>query len=644
VRDDEGADIETDAPPVATSRLRTLLSKARAAVVGIPRTPQLLALRMLPRTSPVLSAVAACGLLAGVLLPIAMTLAIGALIGTLPALVDEAAAPADLDRTWAAFALVAGLYIAQQTVLPLLALCTGMLSRRFAEDLQQRAMRCIADAPGMAHLEDPETRDQIEQATGRGGGWPPGPVISVMSALWTARLGALGSTVLIWRYHWWVALPVLLSPLAGLSFWRGFYARSTNAIYGGNQEIRKGAYASNLLLFKHMAAEVRVFQLSGHLLDRSHQIWKRAMVGVFASWSGDRWKTTGIVLGQGVVTAGALVLIAYDGARGEIPLSSVSVLITSVFAVAAIGSVGDSAYEIQRRLASLPALIELEAKVAGQRPSGSDPVPAGAPSREIRFEGVSFTYPGRTSPVFDELDLVLEAGRSTAIVGVNGAGKTTLVKLLARLREPDAGRITVDGVDLGTLDPATWQRRVAAIFQGFVRYELTVYDNIALGHPERQDDKDAVRSAAVRAGILDAIEALPKGWATPLSRQFEFGSDLSGGQWQRLALARALFATSAGGAGVLVLDEPTASLDVRTEADLYDRFLDLTAGLTTLVISHRFSTVRRADHIVVLDEGKVVEQGSHDELVAADGRYASLFALQAERYVDGTPVDLEVAP
>jgi ABC-type multidrug transport system fused ATPase/permease subunit len=198
-------------------------------------------------------------------------------------------------------------------------------------------------------------------------------------------------------------------------------------------------------------------------------------------------------------------------------------------------------------------------------------------------------------------------------------------------------------VDLQTLDPAAWQRRVAAIFQGFVRYELSVYDNISLGAPERQHDDAAVRDAARRAGILDVIEALPHGWETVLSRQFLYGTDLSGGQWQRLALARALFATSgreAGGAGILVLDEPTANLDVRTEADLYDRFLDLTAGLTTVVISHRFSTVRRADHIVVIDGGRVVEEGTHASLVAAGGRYATLFALQAERYVDDASDDL----
>jgi ATP-binding cassette subfamily B protein len=233
--------------------------------------------------------------------------------------------------------------------------------------------------------------------------------------------------------------------------------------------------------------------------------------------------------------------------------------------------------------------------------------------------------------VYEGLSLRIEAGRSLAIVGVNGAGKTTLVKLLARLYEPTAGRITVDGVDLREIDPHAWQPRVAAIFQDFVRYELTAADNVGFGAVAVQGDLERLRSAAARVGVLDLVESLPGGWSTILSRRYEDGTDLSGGQWQRIALARALFAVEAG-AGILVLDEPTANLDVRAEVDLFDRFLEVTQGATTVLISHRFSTVRRADRIVVLDQGRVVEEGTHAELLAAGGRYAASFRLQAERY------------
>ncbi|HVM13812.1 MAG TPA: ATP-binding cassette domain-containing protein, partial [Egibacteraceae bacterium] len=216
----------------------------------------------------------------------------------------------------------------------------------------------------------------------------------------------------------------------------------------------------------------------------------------------------------------------------------------------------------------------------------------------------------------------------------NGAGKTTLVKLLARLYEPTGGRITVDGVDLRDLDPRRWQRQVAAIFQDFTRYQFSAYDNVAVGALQLAGDRRAVEHAAARAGASDIIESLPGGWDTRLSRQFTGGAGLSGGEWQRLALARALLAV-AGGARVLVLDEPTAALDVRAEAEVYDRYLELTRGVTTVLISHRFSTVRRADRIVVLEGGKVVEDGSHDQLVAAGGRYAAMYELQASRFRAG---------
>ncbi len=186
---------------------------------------------------------------------------------------------------------------------------------------------------------------------------------------------------------------------------------------------------------------------------------------------------------------------------------------------------------------------------------------------------------------------------------------------------------------LRELDRRRWQRRVAAIFQDFVRYPFSAHDNVAVGALEHAGDRDAVAAAADRAGVGDMVERLPSGWDTVLDRRFAGGADLSGGEWQRLALARALFAVDAG-AGVLVLDEPTASLDVRAEAELYDRFLELTAGVTTVVISHRFSTVRRANRIVVLEGGRVVEDGTHDLLIAAGGRYARMYALQASRFAD----------
>ena len=253
---------------------------------------------------------------------------------------------------------------------------------------------------------------------------------------------------------------------------------------------------------------------------------------------------------------------------------------------------------------------------------------------------MSFAYPGSDHRVLDGVDLEFPAGSSTAIVGLNGAGKTTLVKLLARLYEPTTGRISVDGADLAEFDVRSWQRRLAVIYQDYIRYEFDAATNIGLGAPEHMHDLDALKRACDWAGATEVIDGLPQGLRTVLSGRYQGGTDLSGGQWQRIALARALFATGAG-ASVLVLDEPTAQLDVRAEVAFFDRFLELTQGLTTVVISHRFSTVRRAQRIVVLEHGRIIEQGSHDELLALGGRYAELFDLQARRFSDGDEAEQE---
>jgi ATP-binding cassette, subfamily B, bacterial len=261
---------------------------------------------------------------------------------------------------------------------------------------------------------------------------------------------------------------------------------------------------------------------------------------------------------------------------------------------------------------------------------GALPAPAaprraasGMPAREIRFRGVSFAYPGSDRRILDGFDLTVPAGTSLAIVGRNGAGKTTLAKLLCRLYDPISGAIEVDGEDLRHLEVDAWRARLTAVFQDFVRFELPLRDNVAPGGAP----DDVVRAALEEAGAGGLADL-----DTPLARGFTGGTDLSGGQWQRVALARALCAVRMG-AGLVLLDEPTAQLDVRGEAEIFDRILEATRKVTTILISHRFSTVRHADRIAVLEEGKVVELGSHDELMALGGRYRTMFDLQARRFV-----------
>jgi ABC-type multidrug transport system fused ATPase/permease subunit len=258
------------------------------------------------------------------------------------------------------------------------------------------------------------------------------------------------------------------------------------------------------------------------------------------------------------------------------------------------------------------------------------------PAREIRFRDVRFAYPSDegAAPVLEHLDLTIPAGSSLAIVGQNGAGKTTIAKLLCRLYDPQSGAIQIDGIDLREFDLASWRSRIAAVFQDFVRFELPLRDNVA---PSGAPD-EVIQAALGAAGAAD-LAALD----TVLARGYDGGTDLSGGQWQRVALARALAAVDTG-AGIVLLDEPTAQLDVRGESEIFDRLLAATRHCTTILISHRFSTVRHADRICVLEHGRVIELGTHDELMALGGRYRTMFDLQAQRFhlpeEEGTTYDV----
>jgi ABC-type multidrug transport system fused ATPase/permease subunit len=261
---------------------------------------------------------------------------------------------------------------------------------------------------------------------------------------------------------------------------------------------------------------------------------------------------------------------------------------------------------------------------AGDLPSGTATA-AKVPAREIRFRGVTFAYPGGAS-ILDRFDLTIPAGTSLAIVGQNGAGKTTLAKLLCRFYDPQSGAIEADGIDIRSFAIDAWRARVTAVFQDFVRLERPLRDNVApAGAPDR----------AILVALEAAGAARLAGLDTVLARGYEGGTDLSGGQWQRVALARALCAVEMG-ARIVVLDEPTAQLDVRGEAEVFGRLLAATRACTTILISHRFSTVRQADRICVLEHGRVVELGTHDELMARGGRYRTMFDLQAQRFQDGT--------
>jgi ATP-binding cassette subfamily B protein len=590
------------------------------------------ALRTLPRVSKPLTIGLASAVVFGALVPNAFRLATGAVVGTLPAAIAGGSDSSAAHRVLVLVAVSGLLFALQQIAMPLLNATAAALGRRLTSHLRHRVMAATVVPPGIAHLEDPDLLNKVALAQGVGtGDITPRELVLAIAVVGHRYLSVAVAAALLAAFNAWLALAITLAILLVITRFKVEFRKSAEVLVGRAETTRRSAYFRDAALTPAAAKETRVFGLDRWLGRRFDDAWRTAITDIRRGRRGS-WRL--VAWGPWVFFAIDIVVYVVLGraaVRGEISIGEFVVFAQAANGVGMLGNLSQHDLWLQYAAPAVVAAMELEEVV--QRPeirlAGREPA-TGLPRREIRFQGVEFHYPGQSRAIYDGLDLTIPAGRSLAIVGDNGAGKTTLVKLLARLYDPTSGRITVDGVDLRSLDPAEWQGRIGAIFQDFVRYQLSVIDNVGFS-ADGSADRAALVSAARRAGALDVIESLPSEWDTVLSRQFEGGTDLSGGQWQRVALARALYAVEQG-AGVLVLDEPSANLDVRAEADLYDRFLDLTGGLTTILISHRFSTVRRADRIVVLDGGRVVEDGSHDELISAGGRYAHMFGLQAARF------------
>ena len=506
-----------------------------------------------------------------------------------------------------------------------------------------RAMaRRIASAPAqIGHLEDQQVRDVTAMPISMSASFTVGAGVEGAAWMIARYAGALVAALVIARFSIVLAVFTFATLALQRSLLRRHYAHSlSSGMMASMGPARAASYWSDVVCGPPGAKELRLFGFRDWAVEhfgKNARVRSDVLQDVTLSAFPVHVKTAVLTF---LAAAVPLVVAGRAAASGDI---TAQLLASTMFGVTAVfgqlGYMGSETYSIEVAVTQLDALRALEesydtppADSAEDRPAN---MAAGASVPEIVFDDVWFHYPGTDRDVLRGVSFTLEPGSSVALVGENGVGKTTVLKLLTLMYTPTAGRILIDGTDLADLDPREWRRRLAVIFQEFVHFELSARDNVAIADLDGADLDADLLAAADGAGALRTIEALPRGWDTMLSRAFTDGTDLSGGQWQRIALARALFAARRGGQ-VLVLDEPTASLDATAEVELFDQLLSHASGCTTVLVSHRFSTVRRASRILVLDDGIIAEDGDHRSLTALGGLYARLYSLQATRFTDDT--------
>lgn len=479
----------------------------------------------------------------------------------------------------------------------------------------------------LAHFEDSEFYDKLTRAR-REASTRPLSLVTRTFGLVQNSISLISYAFLLVQFSPWTVLILVVGGIPEFLAEAKFSGDKFRLFRWRSPETRMQMYLETVLAREDYAKEVKLFRFGPKLLERYR--------GIFAKlYTEDRKLTLrrdswGFLLGLIGTTAfySAYAWIALATVRGNISLGQMTMYLL-------LFKQGQSA--VSSSLSSISGMYEDNLYLSNLYEYLEQPVPTEQgllekgpqPGDGVRFENVSFTYPGNNEPALQDVSLHLKPGESLALVGENGSGKTTLIKLLTRLYQPDSGRILLDGLDLQQWDDSALRQRIGVIFQDFGRYQFLVGENIGAGDMNHFEDRQRWQKAAEQGMAREFIDKLPKQYDTQLGKWFKDGRELSGGQWQKIALARAFMRTQAD---ILVLDEPTATMDAAAEATVFEHFKELSHGKMTILISHRFSTVRMADQIVVIDRGRIIEQGSHEQLMEQDGQYAHLFSLQARGY------------
>lgn len=502
-----------------------------------------------------------------------------------------------------------------------------LLQEKVSITVQSQIM-AHANTLDLADFENATYYDQLQEAQRES---QRRPVMMVSQVFGLARsIITFGSMVaLLASLSWWIAALTLLSPIPAFISdsrygWQGF------GMMRRHSPIRRAmSYLTSLMTTDQYAKEVKLFTAGDHFIDRYNSVaegyykeTKNLLVHRYFAGFGWGSLTT-------LASSGTFLYVAILAIRGQVTLGALTVYTQAANQVqgAFQGILGgiQGIYENGLYLSTLADLMDRQPRISAP----ADPVPVTVPfTRGIEFRNVTYRYPDRDVKALDDVSFVIEPGETIALVGQNGAGKSTIVKLIGRLYDPDEGQILINGVDIREYDPAELRRQISVMFQDFATYQFSAADNIGIGNVELMTEQALIEAAANRAGADVVINRLPAGYQTALGKWFEGGHQLSGGEWQKVALARAFMRD----AQIMILDEPTAALDARAEYELFARIQELTTGKMALYISHRFSTARVADRIFVLERGKLVQAGTHDELMLQGGSYADLFELQAASY------------